>query len=491
MEELEHIMVGECLLLTDTGDLPVARFEITYEINSLPTLNIVPALGRPLEEDADYITLDEIQENSGAVLTIEVNGETHILLEGTVVSIGGDDNASSFRRTLSANITVLHKGIILAGAPSSSFVYSGNNNMIETLVNTKVRYKSYGAFQDTQDDFHSVSGLVSNINSRVASANNTSEVVSTLCESIMADFRSDVDITDLLIPFEGAALDEVVLPAFSYIQAIATRYRQGWGNANNWQALVDTCRFLDLAIVPTATQLHIGNPFSLARTPDIELTSNEILSMKQIHKSPDVVRVDGVIVKVPRSGVRPQDIIAYPPLENKNIVDHGKYYRVVQMPSWAYPFAAQTYGPAAGGKISYKARNAVEESPGAPPTNVANDFQTIGERLAKVRYANLRMGQNTVQLTLPFRTDLMPGTNIKVHNDSTEDMSFIGSSLYGMITRTRIVGDMMQDKGRLNTYISVGSVRGETDNSDNDLTFEGNPLYSGAWAALNIKGEPI
>ena len=158
-------------------------------------------------------------------------------------------------------------------------------------------------------------------------------------------------------------------------------------------------------------------------------------------------------MNIPRGSTRSSGVVAFPSLGTIGIdalAESNKFYHIAQMPAWAYPIADRQFGTGTTSPINKSNRNILQEPSNDTSVEV---FETVGERLAKVRYSNLKMRAAHLQVTLPFRTDIMPGTNVSLENTDANELSFIGSTLHGMVSQLRIVGDMTRDKGQLNSYI--------------------------------------
>jgi hypothetical protein len=497
---LTHIEVGECYIdVEGLEKIPVSRFDVTYALNEIPSANIVPALGRPIEDDpANYGSVKDLEEGQVASLIIYVDGVENLLLKGVISSINTDDNAGVFSSTLSVTLTIHHRTISLAGSPSSSFIVSQTNSKsIGTLINQKKNYRMFGADAE-EDDIDSESGILSAFTRDNVAEGSSSEAVLATCKYLTNLFRPSYPIDDILFAYEGANINEMKVPTESHRGAIAAKYRSAWADSNNWEALKRTCDFLLMSLIPYNEGMIIGNPMGLIREPDVSLTSEEYLSMRQSLQDTSE-RVDGVIIDVPITAGQDSVVLSFPPLTSQDpegeILKENKHYRILQMPSWLYPLATFKYGKSiAGGggtKVGLKNKAAVRPLKRNTPDNLATYFQDVGGRFVRALYAQVKIKKAQVQLALPFRTDLMPGTNIKFESTDNEDLSFIGDTLYGMVQSLRISGDMTRDKGVLNSYINVGNVRNEKDNNSNAYTFVRHPVFNETWKAIDINGEVI
>jgi hypothetical protein len=162
------------------------------------------------------------------------------------------------------------------------------------------------------------------------------------------------------------------------------------------------------------------------------------------------------------------------------------YYHYKTLPDWLYNESSFRYNN--GEKIiSEKNRataNAKEADAGAQKAH----YSQVGDWAAKMAFANARTNKAGVTLVFPFRDDLMPGTTVKIENSDAEDLSFLGATLYGMVSSTSISCNMLGESGTLNTVIRVGAVRNESDNNSDNLTFTETPFYEGDWVGVDLYG---
>ena len=79
MSDTVHIVVGECTLFVGEKEYPLSKFEVGFALDNLPRAVAVPALGRPLEDDAEYGNVKDIEEGQEAEIKINVNGTEYSL----------------------------------------------------------------------------------------------------------------------------------------------------------------------------------------------------------------------------------------------------------------------------------------------------------------------------------------------------------------------------------------------------------------------------
>jgi len=107
---------------------------------------------------------------------------------------------------------------------------------------------------------------------------------------------------------------------------------------------------------------------------------------------------------------------------------------------------------------------------------------------ARSLYGQLRAQQAQIQLTFPFRIDLMPGTVVELENTEAAPLSFIGDSLFGMVQSVTIACSTLEDNPSLLTTVQLVSVRNTQDNDDDNITFDGHPIYEGRWVGIDLDG---
>lgn len=504
MSNMVHVAVGECLLTVNDNEFPVSQFGVSYALDALPMASVMPALGRSLDESkTNYSSIADIREGDEASITITVDGEEHTLLEGYVGSLAGTDNSSLLGRTLSVNITVQHVGVDIAGSPSSSFVYAGNVQSLNTLVDVKAKFSQFGS-EDGYKDIDSVSSVLGRLlgNETPVEQSDTAGILFQLTKDLTDTFRPTFSADDVLIPYEGAKIANLALSdRVSYVSSIVDMYLAGWGNSNCWSALQQVCQFLFLRLVPFNKGIYIGNPMGFLREPDIVVSSDEYMSMKETTQRGAMEKAEGVYVSLPLRQTNIQGVTSigatFPPLEGgevASITQANKYYTSIQLPSWMYSIEGARYGAsiAGGGGKKITNKNRAATTPAVPPSdNVADTFLDLGGRAAKAAFASYRARKSEVRLTMPFRVDIMPGTLLKLAVRSEEDLSFIGDTLYGMVHSVMLQGSMLGEGGELSCQVTLTHLRNEKDNKDDNLTFTEHPIYDEQWKPIDINGKEL
>jgi hypothetical protein len=114
----------------------------------------------------------------------------------------------------------------------------------------------------------------------------------------------------------------------------------------------------------------------------------------------------------------------------------------------------------------------------------------VGTLLARSYFGTERYEKSAYYgITLPFRTDIMPGSVIQLEKSDRKD-SYIGTHLFGIVGSTRITCDTMSEQPSLFMEVNLFAVRDNVANADDQMvTFNGNPLYKGPWVGMTLDGE--
>ena len=172
------------------------------------------------------------------------------------------------------------------------------------------------------------------------------------------------------------------------------------------------------------------------------------------------------------------------------MVSSNRYYHFRQLPDWILPVASAMYNTRVDGKIGIANKAATQKKDvSLDGGTLSSHVETLGTEVLKVIYSQLKMKNLAARVMLPWRTDLMPGTNIKFTSSDSAAVSFIGDELYGMITRTSFSADMTQDHGRLSVSIDIASLRNLSDNENDEMTFAEHPVYDKLWAGTKLNGD--
>jgi len=502
LRAVDHIRVNDCYLEFPDRDnvrMPVAKFTVSFELDMLPTAEVVPSLGREIRSGT-RVSLKDISEGDLVQLWLTINGDRRLILEGYIQSISGSDNATIFNRRLTASLTIKHKGVVLAGAPSASLAYttavyldttllsyvkSGHPFFATGLQGGKISLLSKSEFAfSMQEAFGSpdIALYPGSVMKRIASELMTSYASED--EDVRDEQRAIVE--ELLDTYDPANLTDIpTATSFNLLESFAEKYLELWRTSNNWEALRRTAQYMFMHIVPYNNGLYLANPLSLMKTPSVEIRTRDYISLAQQVAATLTEPVDGVVIRVPNALGLDNARFMFPK-PDKGAQAKLRYYHFREFPAWTHVYAEQMFGKITSQGVSETERAATQSTPNKE--NPAEVYQELGERLAQAIYADLRMRKGALRLTLPYREDLMPGTIVSVVSTGAEDMSFIGDTLYGMIKKTNIVCDMLQEKGMLNTFVEVVSVRNTKDNNDPNLALETHPIYEEPWVGIDLFG---
>jgi len=486
--------VNDCVLTFVDKDLilPVAKFDVNYQLDAIPTLTVIPALGRSLSSGTQAF-LKDVSVRDKVQLNLTINGSTRLLFEGYVSSISAGDNSNIFQRRLSASIQIKHNLIVLSGAPSVSFVYSGNSG--EDLMTLEQRRAAMTSAQKASSKNTLVSWIDMFINIKdelgEQAAFFPTSVLKWIAQELSESFNPEIDVDALINVYDPANLNNITTTGETVLNALNKTFTQGWLSSNCWNSLVRTCRKFFLHLVPFNTGVYICNPTALIRTPSVNILSKEYISIKETDADTLNERIDGVIIKKPGSYDVDAFEISFPETSAIDSPAKKAYFHYRSFPDWLYNEAELRYG-AGQGKVTETNRATVDAKDSTTPSGSLSDhYQTVGERIAKAVFSEARTKKSALTLVFPYREDLMPGTIVKIENSGAEDMNFIGETLYGMVRSTRFTCDMLSESGTLNTSIIVGGVRNEIDNASDNFTFEKHPIYQENWVGSNLAGNML
>jgi hypothetical protein len=293
--------------------------------------------------------------------------------------------------------------------------------------------------------------------------------------------------------YEPANFTDIAPPPQAMLESYTKAYLNVWQNSNNWNALLATAKQFFMHVVPYNRGIYLANPFSLDRQPAIVLESSEYLNMSKQVAADLGEPVDGVVLRPPQSDIDPAFQFVFPPQDPMQTVSdtQKRYYHYRNFPEWIQNYVYMMYGPLTGpvaeaNKAAFRTR---QFNFGATGAGSLKDYmETVGIRLAHAIYADLRDKKASVQISTPYRQDLMPGSVIQLAKTGAVDMDFIGDTLYGMVRGVSYICDMTQDNGQLNVFANISSVRNTADNEDDALTFDGNPMFQGRWVGTDLDG---
>jgi hypothetical protein len=497
--DITYIDVGDAYLLTNNEKFPIARLQVTYELDELPRADIMLATGTSLDDLKTITPIKNLIEGGACELHLVVNDDDHLLLDGFITGISGADSTTPFKSITSLEVQIEHKLRRLAGSPATSMAYVGDNDFISVRENIVALFVQTGTVADNANvNIESYSDFMFILDSKGISGSFIPAVIKEAASNAasVAGDPAIIKYLDFIKLYEGADISKLSIGSDTLITSIARKYREAWSVTNNWEALRKVAEYMFLSLVPYNNGIYIANTLALGRQHAIELTPNDynlwlLNSSGRATKEP----VDGVICRAPLApSVNTDSIrIAFPPLEGQggeNLRgEKGKYYHFRSLPEWVYPHASVMYSSRSG-KVDKDNKGAVNKKDVATGGKSIEDYITsVGQEVTKVMYSFLKLRKRAGQISTSFRTDIMPGTNIKFKNTDAESVSFIGDTLYGMATKVVITADMTQQNGSLTTGIDISALRNEQDNKNDDVTFENHPIYSTLWKGVKLNGE--
>lgn len=501
LRTMQKTQVNDCYLLFPDKDnvrMPIARFKSVFALDDIPYCEVVPALGRELTKGV-RMSLRSVEEGDAVQVWLKLNGENNLIIAGYVSMISGSDNATVFDRKLSAVLEIKHNIVKLSGAPASSFAYTtaifGDTTPMSMVGSM---HPLFASTQSTQTNLLAMGAFVTEIETRFGDAGIAlypASVLMHIASELMTSYATtdpgqraaiQADVAALIKTYDPANL--TFIPQASSLDLLfkfASKYVSLWQNSNNWQALVSTCKYLFLHTIPYNTGVYIGNPLSLLRTPTKQIRTREYTNIAQQVMASLSEPIDGVVLRSPTPNLENEKVIFPEPVQDARA--KPRYYHFREYPDWVRAYLSLKRGPFTSKGVSEAERAAAQLSKNPDPAPRQTE-QSIGHALARAIYADLKALKAGIQLTLPYRDDLMPGTIVSVVSTGAEDMGFIGDTLYGMISSTVITCDMTGDNGTLTTSINVVSVRNSADNQNDNLTLSEHPLYESPWVGIDIAG---
>jgi hypothetical protein len=497
---INRFKVNDCILrLTEKNlSLPVARFDLLFALNAIPTAQVTPAFGIPvLRGMGNWATLQDIQERDAVDLILKVNGISTLLLRGYITQINTDDAASMFTRRQSLRLTVTHRAVKLGGTPSSSFVYANRAGAsLSALSNHKVHVNMFYPGPDGEKSIYAMSSMVAWMEKKgknidMFPGNVLKEITKGLFKFYNDKQMTQEALDDMIKTYAPANLMHILPNTHAFLLHIANKYSAAWVSQNAWQALVATANDLFLQIVPFNTGFYISNPYALNRNPSRIIKAREYSKVGQTLDASLKEPIDGVIL-LPPDGSKARKaigkgfldgIFTFPSIKSGDEVLLNKYYHYRNYPAWIQHVVDDQNG-ALSGKYFSPPKNTILPQDAA---TLAEYYEKVGANLARAYYGKMRQETRSSEMVFPYRLDLMPGTNIQF-DDSDLGISFIGDTTHGMVERTLITCDALSENPMLTTTIKVSALRNAKDNADDKLTFDGHPVFEEQWVGIWIDG---
>jgi len=384
LRDIQRTIISDCYLLFPNRDsirMPVARFDAVFELNTLPQATVVPALGKEIIQKT-RVSLSDIAEGDEVSLILNVDGEERLIMEGFISTISGSDNSTPFSRRLSASILIVHRAVILAGAPTASFAYTASAHLPYTpLSDLKVYHPLFGRNNAVTTQY-SLSSFKTEVEERFGTIDTASfpgTVIRYIAELLMQDYAEhmaeggtsdlvqaraaavEAAMEDLIQTYDPANLTLLNVPPAALLQSYANTYIASWKTSNNWEALVRTAREFFLHIVPYNKGVYLSNALSLNREALVEIPSSAYTSISQ--KVTDTLSepVDGVVLFPPEGSIDPAFKVVFPDYTEGEEAEKHRYYHYRKYPSWIQNFSTLYYNDSTG-KVSEVNRGAIKSS---------------------------------------------------------------------------------------------------------------------------------
>jgi hypothetical protein len=466
--------------------LAIGGFELTYQFDEIPHATVQPALGTGLVKDTTS-SLADIREGESCRLLIKVNNQTRTLFSGYVSAINSDDNSTITERRFTASLELTHISGKLAGSPPMQFSTTNRVKNVIMAASDKPAFVQALIQSDLVIDKNGTSSVYaafSKIFSGTIFGHFPAILIREAAVGLNNQFSSIVKADTIVRAFEQANTQSLLLDVLTTTNNIITSFTEAWPTSNTWEAMKRTANYFFLHIIPFNSGVIVANPIGHLKTPNKTITAREYFSIKQSASTNFLEPVDGIVVRIPTQNDIDKPFV-YPPnlLDPKNIPENA-YLHHASLPAWLNPVLKTTFG-------TRKAQRPTRAQAGsntlvASETPLDEFYRLVGERAAKMIYSQFRGRKAGVSLAMPFRTDLMPGTVVKIENTDEDTISFLGETLFGMISNTLISGSMLENSGRLNTVIQVVNVRNDADNKQ--LGFDDHPIYGVPWVGINLFG---
>jgi len=308
---------------------------------------------------------------------------------------------------------------------------------------------------------------------------------------------SQEDIEGMIKTYDQANLTSLAVHPVTFLKDLSHRYKSNWMNGNAWQALVNTSKYLLMHVIPFSDGFYIANPYSLDRTPTLKIGASEYIRLSK-HITDTLAEPINGVVMYPPSGVPYaggdldrnnvyREMFTFPHIQDgKGTVRPRSYYHYRQFPSWMLSYAQLQKGTPQKGKAHQKVPD-VKPGQGKDASWKAY-FKRLGALYVQALYGQLMTTQAAITITFPFRTDIMPGTVIQLENSETSVLSFVGDSLYGMVTAVKFSVNAMAEEPTLVLTAQVSSIRNTEQNKDDNYTFDGSPIFDKRWTGIDLSG---
>jgi len=512
--------VDNCLLRLDaTADqdelaIPVSSFSLSFEINKLPQAVITPAFGRNFRTGAITSLQDALEGRTGT-LAVMLGETTHVMLEGYIGVVSAARSAAvTGADSFSAQITLNHKLELLAGSPAGSMTYASSLN---NPVQANIALLAEGLFGVSEK-------LITESWEKLAQALYVEQNPSALAflypghiirdmaiaavQKTMPDAMSAEELRYRIQVYASANMTGFGILGEHAARQQALMFQRAVLDSNLWQAVDSTAQEFFLNIMPFSMGIALGNPVAALDAEQLVINASEIIGVQASRAQTRPEKVQGVIVEMTSGDKEGKEVVTseinylsvFPPFLNSdgsvvlNIYDTEKYkgrgghYRWWKAPKWL---------DGTGMELSTKQRHdgkarlsTVAQSPSARQ----HYLSSLGPILAIMIYAQLMRDNLSVpELVFPFRTDIMPGTTIKLINgsDVLSGLGFSGRDWYGMVDRVRFdlsnEGDPM-----LQTTVGLSYTRAtQTLPGTQQMGYNEGSIFEAPWNGIKLDGSAL
>jgi hypothetical protein len=495
----------------DPWELPISSFNVSFAVNELPLAVVKPALGVDFVK-GNLASLVGIKESLPTKLYFTRNGAERLLFKGFVHRVSASDNTSIFNRWLTAEISLRHQAFVLAGAPTLSYLYARRGEPLITSQHLSP-YRINPLWQGTAEAGATSAAVLYQAVSSELKPNGTplQNYPGTVLQFLV---RKTVESN---APALSAAAQNLVrlygpanLSRLPVTAQLLIWLYQSWMsslNSNVWSALQTTANRLLFTLLPYNSGLWLANPLSLLQAPNVVLRAHEIVNLTQALEAREFPEpIDGVVLRAPVPYVgdpgAASEVTAalqsaqgiwrfvYPPAaiggsaSMADKINGDRYYHYLDMPEWVSTVPNMYLAAVAG-------KDGKSVAPAEALTQTGTVYSEIGTALAREMYAQFKIYRAALELMLPWREDLMPGTVVKVEDVPAETISFLGNSMYGMIRATSFSCDVVQNSPTLSTKIQLVAVRSKEDNQSPPTGYglESSALFEAPWVGMDIQGQ--
>lgn len=492
--------------------IPVGRFQADFQMDSIPTATITPALGRNLSAGSVETDLSAIKEQDEAQLWFVYDGASHLIMEGVVQRISSDDSTSLLSRRQTANITLSHRLVGLASHPAASLIYTQTGaNPLAVAASIKKTRLAFAPGSEKDPGLITESGAYKQMSEAVS---NTLPLTPGHCalyfmESLIGEFSGTESnayrALESIQAFDGADISKVSKAPYIIMAGMLRRFVSVWKSQNAWQGLLSCLKYMWLHVIPYNAGAYLANPLALIKTPAKAISSREyqLLSQDSIFdvKQP----IDGVVVLLPGladSGALLNINTVYPPVNQsvssgdqgivvgtESFANRNYVTRSVSQFDWLVPYLDRQFGGTE--PTQPEARPATQRRPGwvsdagVVERDLVGYMENIGTAVAKYLYGREMTLGKRLRVQMGHRPDMLPGTLVVVQG-AGGTIDFMGTDMYGMIDKVSHLVDNMGEKPQVHTVLDITSVRSAAENAE--FGIDENPVYAGVWPGVDLNG---